>query len=438
MEIVKKYLAWFILAAIVLVLVVVQFLIVGGRRAEAATAHKEVVDQLDRFTQFARMASSKIPTQGDLDTSDEKLKLIQDEGREVSRRWLKYTCGLNSFINAEGEVLNPENNETVRQEIFAQFINDQYLALFADVEKKMAAMMQPHWEEMLADGFYARDPLMKNREDARPQAKTEAEKMTRAYAQIFSPADLIPVSEDEQFSYKNPGKIWQVWRSFLITRDILERVVSGLVVEMPRQVPMEERREGGDDDLAASKKALTKMAPYDCKAWRCIENIEILEVSDPELGNSELAALSTAAGEAGEAGKKAEPAAGAAGIPGEETRYHDTFTVRITFVAHAKVVEQFMRKVLQSEDIFYVPISMSVTSFDDQQTMGNYQLQNPTIVGTPGKHGYRSRPSIPLFTISGFEHESPVQANLVYRVYRFRYADTKNQKAQIAATGMGF
>jgi len=203
---------------------------------------------------------------------------------------------------------------------------------------------------------------------------------------------------------------------------------------MPRQGSVMERSKG--EDVVETKKSLvTKMEPMDCKAWRCVESLELLDVTGPELGNSQLPALTkTAEGDAAAAKMPADAMQPGAG---GETKYHDVFTVQIRIVAHAKVVEQFMRTILQSKDIFYVPISMSVKTYDDQQTMADYQLLSPAVVGAPGERGYRNRPAIPLFTVAGFEHEPPVQADLVYKVYRFRFADTKNQMPQVAPTGMG-
>lgn len=425
MEIVKKHLVWVVLGVVMLALLAVQMLVVGGRRAQAMASHDEVAGKLDEFGQFARMAQGKFPTKGDLESSHEHLLKIRAEGLEVSRRWYAHTAGLNLFISPEGKVLSPSDNEPVRYDLFAEFMNIQYLQSFAAVETQLADKMRPCWEEMLADGYYARDPKMKSREEAREMARKDAADMARAYAQIFSPKDLIPVDEDEEFPESDPGKMWRTWRAYLITRDIVQRVVADLIVEMPREVAVQER--SSEEEDLTTKKLMREMKPQQAKAWRFVEGLQQLAVLGPELGNRELP----------DPNAKVE-GSGAALDPGEDARFHDMYTVRIGLTAHIKVVEEFMRRILRSEDIFYVPVSASVQALPDQTTMGTYQLQIPEMIGTPGGNGYRNRPANPVFPIAGFEHEPPVQAELVYRVYRFRFTNTSNEKPRETAETAGF
>lgn len=452
MNFVKKFGAWIALGVVLLVLLVVQFLVVGGKRAAAIEENEQAAKKLKNFERTVKDLDS-VPTKADLDAARKHLDAIKAMGVEVREKWREMTGGLNQFMSngerEEGTVKHPVTGEVIPTTLFAQEIVKLYQSMFDSMQTRLAEMMEPKLATMIADSKFSNNVSLTS-EAAAVLGKRLATSRVRAKAKVVQADDLIPVTLNDRYDPPNntPDKMWKDWRCYLVARDIFTRVVPACEVEVPRSLSTvlpatdEERAKvssiGEDDPMAQQEsKGEPQRVVRKLKGWRWIEKIEKFKVDNLVPGNAELAGRPKEGGE-GEAAQPAATPPAAPPAPGVEVRYHDTFTVTIELVAHMKVIQKFMSEVLRGEGVWYVPVSAQYSRYDAASVIGDYDSEEAkrwqSIQG--GIEGV----VVPLQTVAGFEHEPPVKAKLVYKVYRFRYEDTDNPPpaaAQPAGPGQG-
>lgn len=439
MEKAKKYWVWIVIGVLFLGIQAFQWLVVGGRIGVAQEEHQQVINAINAFKGVVMNLETQYPTQGDLNTSDEQFALLRKEAEAVTARWRKYTDGLNRWMQGT-QILNPTTGTPERWETFNEFLRNQYLQLFERAEKALAEKMRPRIEVMLADSCYASDRTILHRDEALAKAKEVAPSLAMYYAHIFKPEALIPRIrhgkteirlEDMAFVESERGKGsptgWRAWREFLLIRDILERVVPAIEVEVERwlaELPPEARKkeEGVPGTLGIETKRIA-LKPVKRQGWRFVEQISEISFAPPELGTHVLPVPRKESKE-GESTAPVPPAAGQ-----EAPRYHDKHTMTIKLIGHIKVIDAFMREILKAEDIFYAPVSAEVERFPDNETMGPPPPQQPPEEEASdfGSASYLMKPPRDFQRIASFDHEPPVKATLTYDVYRFRYADTPNE-----------
>jgi hypothetical protein len=95
--------------------------------------------------------------------------------------------------------------------------------------------------------------------------------------------------------------------------------------------------------------------------------------------------------------------------------------------AHPRVIAQFTEELLKAEDLYYVPQTFVAKRFDDKETMGNYHL--PTGIFAKeiiANDDFRESLASPVGVVAGYSYEPPVQARLMFHLYRPRFADSSN------------
>lgn len=416
----KDFTLWFVMAGIILVLLFIQHFFVGADRDAIRREHKKIHDKVQTFEKGVYAKRNQIPTQGDMESGGEYLDALGKEGTQSTRLWRHYTTGLNASIE-EGQVVYPPDyagtdarpGRPVEPQLYAAFLLSMYLNVLADTENELARNMTPAWREMAADSMYALNPGF-SPEEAANLAAQEAPGIAAVVARIYRARDLIPVGQDEPFGTTLrlddafQRKRLLEWRKFLVQRDILQRVVVNASAEYDRKFIVLERQ---DPDEPMNLNVMPKTEVGMGKGWYFIERIESIQVEQLRVGNATMA----------------ENARDAGAMP-KTIAYQDVFRVTIELVAHTSVVDDFMRRILDTTSIYYVPVGVRIQRIDDGQSMAGYRLPHGTERIEPAQptFAYAQREPVALSLESGFEREAPVRAVLVYDVFRTRFPDTAN------------
>jgi len=441
MGFVKKYLSWLLLALGVVVLLAVNYVYVGSLRSATASENMKVVKALQAAEKTAK-STSDIPTRLDIKNFTEHLGLILKEGRAVQEAWRKHTDGLNFLMGGgkrkDGEVTDPRtvklddkgqvvpgSGEPIIWDLYDTTMPKLYELLFMKIRRDLALKLVDKVEVMLADENFAGDNT-NTREDAEKTAKESAPRQAAHLARVLPTADdVCPVRVDERFFARDKERGWEIWRHYLITRDVLGRALINSIVELERTLCVQKPL----DDAERTKLKAEKMEEIDeirevetaalpFKEWRFIESVDSLEIVRSSVGDSILPAPGTEEEKEDELADK-DPAYTV--TVGEREMYYDEYTMTISVTAHLKVIEAFMREILRGDEVFYVPVSATVTRFEDGVVMGRGGEQ-----AAQSGEGVKAQASRPVDTTAGFSHEPPVRAVLVYNIYRFRYTDTDN------------
>lgn len=416
----KDFILWFVMAGIILVLLFIQHFFVGADRDAIRREHKAIHDKVQTFTRQVHAKRDEIPTRGDMETGEEYLEALGKEGRDSTRLWRHYTQGLNASIQ-DGQVVYPPEYEgadakpgqPVEPQLYAAFLLSMYLNSLADVENELARNMLPAWREMAADSMYALNPAF-TKEDAAELAEQEAPGIAAVVSRIYRARDLIPFGQDEPFGNVlrrddafHRKRVLE-WRKFLIQRDILQRVVVNASAEYERKFIVFERQ---DPEEPVNLNVMPKTEVGVGKGWYFIERIHSIRIAPLRVGNAAMA----------------ENARDTGKLP-ENIDYQDVFRVTIELVAHNTVVDDFMRRLLDTTDMYYVPVGVRMHRIPDAQSMVGYRLPHGTdrIEQAEPTFAHAQREPVPLSLESGFEREAPVRAVLVYDVYRTRFPDTVN------------
>ena len=481
MNFVKTYGLWIVLAVVTIAILVVQFVVVGGRQAAAAQKNAEVKSACESVLRLRRkIRDNDYPTRGDVERARKHLEAIQAQRVEVQKRWRTYTEGLNRFLSngsrEGGQITDPETIERdpetgaitkpgapITWELFSPRIRDLYNKAFDELEAELRRKMEPRLAVMLQDETYASDASLLW-DEAAEQAERQASDAAKVQSRILKERDeLILVPVDEKFTAEEPHKGWREWRKLLLTKDILIRAVAGTEVAFERRLHAYQMPSGKvqDDEARAQRNQLREeqgeaelkdleTTTWKRPAWRFVEQVVSLEIEGPEVGNAELpppgwseekeqqapARSSNRNGRARSGSDEQEqedPLKPQEAPEGVEAMYHDKFTVTLEIKAHPRVVLAFHHNLLSSETIWYAPLSMTFQRLPDAEVMGpaggeerGRKWSTTNLV--------RALPEVaPVAMRARFSHEPPVNAVLKYEVYRFRYSDIDNYHAPAAA-----
>lgn len=416
----KDFTIWFVMLGIILVLLFVQHFFVGADRDAIRREHKKIDEKVQAFEKTVYSKRDQIPTQGDMESGGEYLDALEKEGKQSTRLWRHYTAGLNDSIQ-DGQVVYPPDyqgtdarpGQPVEPQLYAAFLLSMYLNSLAETENELAQAMMPAWREMAAESMYALNPGF-TPEEAAEMAAQEAPGIAAVVARIYRARDLIPLGQDEPFGTTLRRddafhrKRLLEWRKFLIQRDILRRVVVHASAEYDRKFIVLERQ---NPDEPINLNVMPKTEVGVGKGWYFIERIESIKVEPLRVGNATMA-----------------DTAREGGTMPQTIAYQDVFRVTIELVAHNTVVDDFMRRILDTTTMYYVPVGARLHRIDDAQSMSGYRLPHGTERIEPAHptFAYAQREPIALSPESGFERESPVRAVLVYDVFRTRLPDTVN------------
>ncbi len=436
MQVVKKYLVWIIIAVLALGFIIFDYVFVGSKVGNVLKENNDIVTKTQSFKHFISSMPKKIPTPKDLEIGSDYLENIMLENKRATAIWLNFTENLeNGLKNGEVIYSDPKEKERLGKPVpalvFADFLNNHYLQTMATAENNLAGKLQPVWEKMLTQSFYATN-YKATMESAESEVKSSAPAVAAQLAHIYTPAALIPFKLNEDFQ-KNEKRI-RFWRNYLIFKDIVERVIPNTSVDVERDVVAFERPKTDFDETTD----VLKTDILRGKGERFIENISALEIKLVKYGNKEIENPFTEAKKseedkllAGGAPKKNAP-----GAVAQEEDYHDIFEVRIEFTAHPKVLWKFMQTILASKDLYYVPVSHKFERLTDSETMGNYQMpKGGDSVRALADATYAETPANTQSPFLAFEHESPVKASFVYKVYRPRFMGMINISGEDAAAG---
>lgn len=436
MQAVKKHLIWIIIGILALGFLLFDFIYVGSKKDKILKENKSIAQETRSFSAFLGTMTKKIPTPKDLEIGSDYLENILDENKRATAVWKRYADYLDQGMSKD-EVVYPASDKEkagkpVTPLVFADFLSNNYLQAMADAENSLAAAMKPAWSKMLAQSLYATNFRM-SKETAQKEGADSAPTVAADLAHIYLPSALIPFKLNEDFQSKE--KRWKFWRNYLIFKDILTRVVPNAHVTIKRDVIAFERAPEDFDETTG----ILKTDILRGEGSKFIENLSVVEVSQIETGNAELVDPDAKVEDEGKPGEitpkfASKPAAG--GAMGGDDNYHDVYEVKIELTAHIKVVQKFMQLMLASKDIYYVPVSHNFQRLTDAETMGNYTMpkgENP-VKAIPDAT-FAETPANTQSQYLAFEHESPVRASFVYKVFRPRFSGRPNSTEQATGTG---
>ncbi len=433
MQVLKDYYLWVILVVIFVGLVAFELVFVRGVRSQTEQEHQAVVSTLGEGQRLSQGASN-IPTLADMAAARSHLERIQGERDSIRRIWRQLTGGLNSYMSngqrEDGTVADPETGEPLRWELFGFRLRDLYGEMFDAVRYEYAQQVRERLEE-----GYARQRKLSvagiSDEAARAWAERRAEDESFWWtAQYFDSGGLVPFDQFRTFTAEERWQGWIQWRTFLIKADILGRVVPAAVAEVPRPVLGWARGPDGLIDPAAGA------AVHEITDWRFVEKVARLSVIGPRPGTSVLPGPEIEEG-------SPEFTRALSGVGNADSRYYDIYTVHIEMNAHPAVVRAFMKEILRSEKIWYVPESVRIEKLSGVQPpripKGYATRETPLSTprapvrdpfsgaATPGGGGRRPGAGAEdMWETDTFGYQPPVNAVLQYQVYRFRYTDTDN------------
>lgn len=244
------------------------------------------------------------------------------------------------------------------------------------------------------------------------------------------------------------------------------------------------------DDLPAGLEA--RREPKPVKIWRYVERVTRVVVSKPELGKDQLDAVGEIFKPKAEEGAPAAEAAGgrfgldSGGTTGGAGSFYDRYTVEVDLIAHPKALAVLEEKLLNSAKdagMFYEPVSVTLHRLPDDVTLpggaterlhealgrlgmssrqpqpmgmggmgrefggppmmdefGGGRPNQMSMSGTPGAPTSTMEATdpadlAPLELVNRYDREAPVEATLVYHLYRFRYLNTDNETYRAPLVG---
>lgn len=439
---IKDYMVWIVVAGVIVALLAVQLVFIGGIRAQAQQDHLKVRAQIQALDRLEKTIKD-IPTKGDLAGSSGYLAQIRQESEDAALLWWGVTAGLEQGIDAKGTITDPETGEPIQPELFSETMWRHYLEMLRKRELNLSERLLGGWEELLTAYYAGTRPDLVTMEEVVAAAKADAPRYADYYARIYQADKLVGVKRDDDFVLGQPKALPAVtlragaWRRFLIARDLLDRVVPAAATEMPTRVTVRKyERPLAAQLINEDYTALKAVPPEEVKTIRMlrgVERIDKLEVTGPVKGDQVLAAPGDE--EKGESAATPAPAAkagkGATGAKSTPT-YYDTFTVRMSFVAHPEVVDRFLREVMKSKDLYYAPVAVRVERYAETQTHAVFAP--PPLESLPTDTAANAA-SLPVYGIlepaqplvaAGADYEPPVRVMVVYEVVRFRFDDRFN------------
>ncbi len=489
MDFLKTYGLWIVVGIAVIVLMVVQFVYVGGMREEAEKKNAEVKKACEDVIRISRRINNgDYPSKGDMVEGARHLEKIRKERLAVEAKWRTHTEGLNRFMSNEtrkgGEVTDPETikkdpktgdfvGKPIKWELFASRIRDLYNSVFKKMESKLQRKMEERLQVTLADEKYATSEVMLM-DDAKAAAKSAAPKLAMIQSRILlQPDKLILVPVDQPFGADAPEEGWKEWRKYLITRDILERAVANTEVEIDRTLSAYVMASGKVvDDEGRKKRAKAieegesanlpklKTVAWKRPSWRYIEQVVSITIDGPEVGNAELPGKGwiedlSKSKKHKKAGRRSSwrrkksrtktsnsaksedknPLEPQQPPEGEDAVYYDVFTLAIELKAHPKAIMAFHRELLKAKDIWYAPLGAEYLRLPDSEVMAAAGSREGKSTPATGEGVIEVIPDVaPLQSVASFDHEPPVTAILKYKVYRFRYSDVDNSRVASTTT----
>jgi hypothetical protein len=439
MQALKDYYLWVILGVVFVGLVVFELVYVRGVRSSTEQAHQEVVDTLKEGRGLSGTLGG-VPTRADVAAAHAHLEAIRAERETILRIWRSFTGGLNSYMSngarENGTVVDPATGEPIRWDLFGFRVRDLYEEMFAAARYAYGTAIR----ERMAES-YAEERLLTVAGISETAARAWGEARARDEAlwwsvKFASPRGLVPFEQFQTFTEEQKHLGWQQWRIFLITADILGRVVPAAMAEIERPVVGWARNEAGRLDPAAGTEV------HRVPTWRFVEAFNGITVRGPEPGTAVLPGPDIEEG-------SPEFSEAIAQVGREDARFYDVFRVQVRLRAHPAVIQAFMREVLKSRQIWYVPGRVRIEPAPtvqppripvgyaadggeterDGRTGGFEAVPAARDFAAPAPGGGVPEAALPegnLRKDDAFGYEAPVNAVLEYEVYRFRYTDTDN------------
>lgn len=439
----KKYLCWIIIGIIIVGGAVFSRFYVGSLEKQAANEHKTVADKFKLFKKKYEASENGLlqtPTLSDKKFGNSYMADIKKE-RESAITLLKRRAVFFDKCIVDGEVVYPEGYKGGKagakadDTSFVAFLRGCYQQTMADMENELYKKESPVWLEMLKQSIFAADAKMKSKDDAEKRAKASAESLASAQVRIVTPA-IIPVSDQDDFrSEENRQKRWQAWRQFLVFQDIMKRVVPNAQAEVTRNVVGFARAKPEAGVLETPETEI-----YKGVTTRFIQNISELRVEPLSVGDAvipEPLALQNARKpapkedeeEESDSEEKKEDVALA-----EEGKYSDVYKITVKLTAHPKVIKDFQKRILETDDLYYVPLAAGYMRFAEKDTMGGYALPNKgATVGTiTADEVANTKKAVDVIYTADYSYEPPVTAQLEYLLYRPRFAGSSNPEPEVA------
>lgn len=434
----KKFLNWIIIGVIILGGALVNFFYVGSLEQKAANEHKVVDDEVRKFkTRYDQKENGLLqtPTRKDLIIGDKFMGSIEKE-RDAVAVLLKRRAAFFDEGIVKGEVVYPAGNPNAGKKVdemtFADFLSDQYYRAMATMENAIFHKSSPVWQDMLEKSLYASSPNMKSVADAAPKAKASAERIAAAQSRILKPADMIPFRLDEEFRGEaNQQKRWDAWRKFLIFRDVVTRAIANTQVKVARDIVGFERQKGESDILDNPKTTIMTGS-----SERFIQNvgkitIELVSVGDATIPEPTLLRAAATKAEGDEDAEAAPAEAEQPKMP-ENGKYSDVYKVTVELTAHLKAVRAFQAEMLKTDDVYYVPVAFGVSRLPDKTTMGNFVMPSEGLLPADVivDEEFKSSNAVAVNPVSDYSYEPPVNAHLVFLLYRPRFAGASNPEEE--------
>lgn len=433
MQAIKNYYVWIIIAVVIVAALGFDYVYVGKLQARAQNDHKQVESQVNSFTRFISKMSREVPTPADMLVGGEYLQEIQAEGGKAARIWGEYARFFDKGI-VGSEVIYTEssadkNGKVVPTLVFTDYLYSRYLNTMISVEKATESKMLPAWAKMLAQSSYATNPKF-DKESAKAEGETSSKRVSAEMAHFFSPITFVPFMLSDKFPEEQERII--AWRRYLVFQDIMERVVKNTYAEVSREVVAFERKPEDYDETIPLKTEINRG-----KGERFIENMSVLSVEPILVGDSVIQLPDGEGFEGGSAGSKRSGdddesttvtgVVDRVGVVGSKMLSHDVFEVKIEMIAHAKVLDLFLREMSNSQDIYYIPMGYSVKRYSDVETGGDYKLPRGLDYIEPSVSAvYAESPANPVSKITGLEREAPLSATMTFHVYRPRVTGSFN------------
>lgn len=263
-SILRNYMAWIVMAVLMIGFLVIQFALVESRRARTMQENKKPVDTLKQ-AETMRRGDGSLPTEGDLRAAVALQTGVRIGHRDIVQDLRRFSCGLDAYMAGDPnnepndalrgsktlEIMRPGTGipgpagsgkrvdvEPIPWSMFAVTLRRLYDDMVEESRRLLLKAREKRLREALADQYFAADRLMtreKADEHAAVVARAEAERQVDAL--LAGARDLNPIRGgiDERYNPSDESHLargWNNWRRYLVMRDLLLDVLPTAMAEV--------------------------------------------------------------------------------------------------------------------------------------------------------------------------------------------------------------
>ncbi|MDR0868784.1 MAG: hypothetical protein LBP75_10005 [Planctomycetota bacterium] len=422
-----RYYRWVAILAVIVAALAFSRMYLGATKDRAFAENKQISGKFKEFTaqyQKSHTGLRQTPTQQDIFGGRDFINAIIAERSRALTLLKMYATAFDRDL-VDGEVVYAENmtnaGKPVDEMTFADFMTARYLEAMADAENSLFAAEKQFWRQAMLQNMYATTPSIREMSDIQAAANQNGDRVAAAQARFLTPVKLIPYAVSENFRGKSrQEKRWSAWRQYLIFRDILTRVVAKISARAKRDVVGFERATAEMDILDTLP---TTIVPG--RTERFVQNLDALRIELIKVGNATLPEPEIVP--EGADGLQKERRKDVANFTPQNAVCFDVYRVTVQMTAYLDTINQFRKELLNTQEWLYVPTAAQFTRFADRETMGS--LTTPpgvmpnAVQPTPE---FMNSWATPVIKTADYSYEPPVQATLIYDLYRPRFAFSSN------------